>query len=639
LAVGEDVVSVSDAGATVPDDRAFERMLAERGVSIRSLRPASDGTLGASARTLLAEEVAPHRPDDVVRAQETLELGEVLGRGGMGEVRVAKQRSLRREVAVKTVLEEYSPTTRNALLKEAWAGGALEHPSVVPIHTLTEIGGAPAVVMKRIAGTSWLTLIEEPRGDARFSGDGALEAHLRVLVQVCHAVAFAHARGILHLDLKPENVMVGELGEVYVLDWGLAARTETGPAWLPLASTLQLPAGTPGYLAPELAGAQPERVGPATDVYLLGAVLHHVVTGEMRHPGSDLLKTLVRAYNDGPPAYDAKVPRGLVPILQRALQREPSDRFPSADAMREAIEGFLRHRPAEHFMERAEDVLGQLADRLEKGRKGDAEIEPLLAECEVALAEVRREWAEHPRLADAEDALVARRARHAIVEQRLEAARALVAELRSPPEELRHALAALEAQLGERTRYERGLEQLAREVDLSLGSSERQRLVRVLGGLWTLCSILMGILNRAGVVEIGYRALLIECGFLIVVLPPFAWLERERYLANRANRRLWGGLAFLAVAVETLFGAMALAGIPAEYAVAMTPVIYAFGFASLGMALDRRIAIGAIPMIAAAVVAGAAPAYSYDIVGLGGGLASFLVVRAWTTTPKTAPTQ
>lgn len=621
---------MSEAITMVDDFASFRTLLAGHGVAVESLRARDDGTLGASSPTLLAERPGA-RPTDATTAVEALELGALLGRGGMGEVHLAKQRSLRREVAVKTVLDAGSADAQTALLKEAWAGGALEHPSVVPVHTLTRIDGAAAVVMKRIAGASWASVLAHPDAHPRFSGEGALEAHLRVFVQVCHAIAFAHERGILHLDLKPENVMVGDLGEVYVLDWGLAAATEKGPAWLPRARAMSLPAGTPGYMAPELAGAFHDQVGTATDVYLLGSLLHHVVTGSYRHHGDNLLATLLRAYLDDPPPYGPEVPRGLAEILTRAMQREASDRWPSADAMREAVEAFLRHRPAEHFMARAEATLAELEARLGKPAKGDeaAEIEPLLAECEVALAEVRREWAEHPGLAAAEDALVARRALHAIVEERLEAARALVRELKTPPESLARALADLERRVSERERYEQGLEQIERELDFSLGTGERRRIFGVFGALWALVSIGLGAMHRSHTMSFGYHALLIECGLLVAVLVPFAWLRRAQYLANRANRRLWGGLTFVAFAVETFFGAAWLAHVRVEVAVAITPILYAFGFATLGMAIDRRILSGVPPLLAAAALAALLPDYAFDVVGLGGGLAAFMVLQAW----------
>ncbi len=607
---------------------SFQTLLASRGVEVSSLRAREDGTLGASSPTLLAEGEKAD-PSAVVLASEELAPGALLGRGGMGEVRLAVQRSLRREVAVKTVLERHDALSQAALLKEAWAGGALEHPSVVPIHTLARLDGEAAVVMKRVAGVSWAEILAMPDAHPRFCGPGALEAHLRVFVHVCHAIDFAHERGILHLDLKPENVMIGDLGEVYVLDWGLAASTEGGPAWLPPGKEMSLPAGTPGYMAPELAAAIHDRVGARTDVYLLGALLHHVVTGRMRHEGDNLFHTLFRAYTDDPPAYGPEVPRSLAAILTRAMQRENDARFESARALREAVEAFLQHREAEHFLERAEQTLAKIDGRLAEHVKGDAEAESLLAEAEVALFQVRKSWSSHPRLREVEQGLVERRIAHAVAEGRLEAARELAREIEPLPAVVAAQIRGLEERLAARALYERGLEEMERELDFSFGTAARRGLFGVLGLLWAVFSIALGLVHRSGVMAFGYRELFVESILLALVLGPFAWLARARYLANRANRRLWGGISFLALAVELFFASCAIAGIGVEQAIAMTPVIYAFGFATLGIALDRRLLLGAPPLLLSAFAAAAVPRYSLDLVGVGGGVAVALVLWAW----------
>jgi len=180
-----------------------------------------------------------------------------------------------------------------------------------------------------------------------------------------------------------------------------------------------------------------------------------------------------------------------------------------------------------------------------------------------------------------------------------------------------------------RQRYERGLEEMERELDFSFGTAARRGLFGVLGLLWAVFSILLGLVHRSGVMPFGYRELFVESVLLALVLGPFAWLARGRYLANRANRRLWGGLSFLALAVELFFASCALAGIGVEEAIAMTPVIYAFGFATLGIALDRRLLLGAPPLLLSAFAAAAVPRYSLDLVGVGGGVAVALVLWAW----------
>ncbi len=153
----------------------------------------------------------------------------VLGQGGMGVVKLARQVSLGRPVALKTLKAQGSVTDAEALLAEAWLAGSLEHPGILPIYAVSlGADGGPLVVMKRIEGVTWTALL---RGEAELDlyarGRSRLEAHLRVAMSLCDAVHFAHSRGVVHRDLKPDNVMLGRFGEVYLVDW--ASRRAPGP--------------------------------------------------------------------------------------------------------------------------------------------------------------------------------------------------------------------------------------------------------------------------------------------------------------------------------------------------------------------------------------------------------------------------
>jgi len=608
---------------------ALTTLWQRRGIDPEQLRTRADGSIAAAELRLgtsetLAVEVAAAVDDGLEVSTEALAMGALLGRGGMGEVRVAQQASLRREVAVKTVLDVQNARARAALLKEAWVGSALEHPNVVPIHTLARTDRGLAVVMKRIEGTSWANVLRG-EGPERFRGVGALDAHLRVFLEVCRAIAFAHQQGVLHLDLKPDNVMIGDFGEVYVVDWGLASGTASGPAWLVPASAIRAPAGTPAYMAPELASADAAQIGERTDVYLLGALLHELVAGAPPHGGSTLLAILGNAYASAPAIYDADVPRELAAILHRAMAPRAEQRFDGADALREALEAFLRHRGAEHFAARADETLADLDARLQSSA-ASAELDAQLAECDAAITQVRREWPEHPRLAELGDALLERRARHAILEQRLEAAEAFTARMSAPPAALTERVSALRSTLAARDQHERSLETLGRELDLTLGSHERRRLWATLGAMWGVASVALGWLDRSGVMSLDYRALLIEGGLLVATLVPFGWAHRHTFFQNRANRRLYGGLIFTALAVELLWVVGILLDVPTRSAVAVTPLFYAYAFATLALVLDRRFLRGAAALALAAALSAIWPAWAPDLVGIAGTAAVWLTV-------------
>src|SRR5262249_53205231 len=154
---------------------------------------------------------------------------------------------------------------------------------------------------------------------------------------------FAHSRGVIHRDIKPENIMVGGFGEVYLLDWGIAATVGDGHS-----HTL---VGTPAYLAPEMVLGEP--LTAQTDVYLLGATLHEILTGRTRHAGSTVMEVLHLAAQSTPFQYDASIPDELARLCNRATARAPKDRPASAAELREALVDYLRHATARALGEAA----------------------------------------------------------------------------------------------------------------------------------------------------------------------------------------------------------------------------------------------------------------------------------------------
>ena len=206
-------------------------------------------------------------------------LGEI-GRGGMGTIYLAEDRVLGRRVALKVVSTGASdPAAAARMLREARVIARLEHPGIVPVHDAGTLpDGRMFYAMKRVDGRRL--------DEVALDGGAPLPDRLRVFQKVCEAVAFAHAHGVIHRDLKPENVMVGPFGEVLVMDWGVAKVLEEAaepPAGAPSAGSATATSegtvlGTPAYMAPEQAAGQADRVGPAADVYALGALLHFLLT-------------------------------------------------------------------------------------------------------------------------------------------------------------------------------------------------------------------------------------------------------------------------------------------------------------------------------------------------------------------------
>ena len=286
-----------------------------------------------------------------------------LGRGGMATVYLVEDTALGREAALK-VLTDPDPGGRMAarLVAEARLLAGLEHPNLAPVHDVGTLpDGRVFYVMKYVRGA---------RLDAWIASVTDRPAALRLFVKVCDAVAFAHAHGVVHRDLKPQNIMVGEFGEALVMDWGVAKRIST-----PDAPTLRLdPAapeegnaagtepdagraagaeaaggtregtilGTPAWMAPEQARGDLEQVGPRTDVYALGAILYDVLSG--RAPFSGPADAVLRQVQEDEPAdlrrQDPTIPRPLAAIVRRAMAKDPASRYASASDLSADV---LRH--------------------------------------------------------------------------------------------------------------------------------------------------------------------------------------------------------------------------------------------------------------------------------------------------------
>jgi eukaryotic-like serine/threonine-protein kinase len=301
-------------------------------------------------------------------------------RGGLGEVYVARDEELGREVALKEIQERYagSSDSRSRFVLEAEVTGGLEHPGIVPVYGLGQYAdGRPFYAMRFIRGDSLKDVIERfHRAETGPRDPGARNLELRQLlgrfVDVCHAIAYAHHRGVLHRDLKPGNIMLGQYGETLVVDWGLAktlGRAESaavnlaaaegplltssmsGSAPTQMGSTL----GTPGYMSPEQASGRLDLLGPASDVYSLGATLYCLLTG--RAPFTDasdmgeLLRRVERGEFPRPRQAKPDVPLPLEAICLKAMAMRPEDRYGGARLLAADIEHWMADEPTSAWAE------------------------------------------------------------------------------------------------------------------------------------------------------------------------------------------------------------------------------------------------------------------------------------------------
>ncbi len=619
-------------------------LYASRGIDVDGLSPRADGTLVAPERLLTIDSAtlaavsgaASAAPGTgVAPTAEPLRLLGEIGRGGMGEVHLAEQRVLRRQVAVKRGFE--TPSALEALLKEAWVGASLEHPGVVPVHVLASLEGRPAVVMKRIEGQAWSRFLRDPSLLPARAQTDPFAWHARILAQVCHAVARAHEAGVLHLDLKPDNVMIGSFGEVYVLDWGLAAGWgASAPAWLGRAEDVRAVAGTPEYMAPELAIGAGDRLSPRTDVYLLGAMLHEIVTGEPPHVAAHVLAKLYRASRSEPSTYGDAVPAELVGILHRALHKEPVERFESTDAFREALEAFLVHRAADDLVREARSQLTGLIAEVAKRAPDEGEIWHAFGASRFALREARESRADHPDLSALDAELHRTMARWAIGERRIDLARAHLEALVPRDASLEAELAAIRADQTALAERVRALEAIALSEDLAIGSVLRERIAIGLGFLFLAINLGMAIARDRGVTW-GYPEFVLVNAATFCVLAPYGVWKRREIFRNRANVVFFAVCIATWVVVQGYWAAGARLGVTPEQAVTMTPVFYLLAFGTMTVLVSVRFWVSAVLQIPTILAAARWPDHAYEIIGVGGGASAALVGVTWRPTgPATA---
>ena len=423
--------------------------------------PRSSPTFAWPGGTLDAEDdstssmVAPDAPQGALIAERYRDLGP-LGIGGMGEVRRVWDTRLARSTAMKIIRVEKRDQARavERFVREAHTTGRLQHPGVVPVHDMGQLSdGRWWFTMKEIVGRTY----EEALGELHAQttpeswpdprpGGPSFRRLVDALLRACQTMAYAHAEGFVHRDLKPDNLMLGRFGEVLVLDWGLGKMVDavndepqrpsddplsTADAALRASATLDGGVlGSPPYMAPEQARGQVDGLGPAMDVYALGAVLYHLLAGVPPYRGRSP-RDIVEQVRAGPPLPVARTARfrcpepdpELVIVCERAMARQPGQRFSHAGELARALEdwldgtrrqeearaivaaadgslrdiqrqresaGQLRREAEQLLVQTAEDAAGEAAwrdawEREERADALDSEIGQAEAEYEVAL--------------------------------------------------------------------------------------------------------------------------------------------------------------------------------------------------------------------------------------------------------------
>jgi serine/threonine protein kinase len=300
----------------------------------------SDATLAHLCRVADSPELAATR----------YEIIEKIGQGGMGTVFLARDRELDRPVALKVLnTAPQADEARGRIVREARILARLEHPSIVPVHDAGFLpDGRFFYAMKLVRGK---------RLDEQLKRPNVVPERLGLFQRICDAVAFAHSHGVLHRDLKPQNIMLGPFGEVLVLDWGVAKELGRTPPIPAMQGTTESEpgqtrdgsvVGTPGYMAPEQARGEVAGLDQRADVYGLGAVLHFLLTGRqpVHEPDRSGVPVLVP-----PRRFDRAIPRPLDAVCRKALAARREDRYDTAAQLGDEIADFLAGRRVRAYPE------------------------------------------------------------------------------------------------------------------------------------------------------------------------------------------------------------------------------------------------------------------------------------------------
>jgi len=345
-----------------PDDPLGPTLLASDAPAASAASdPSSDPALAATMNSPSAgldgavevAQLSEEQPGHYERKEE-------LGRGGMGRVILAFDAHLGREVAMKELLSQPGKASNPGVsvgvvtrfLREARVTGQLEHPGIVPVHELgRRADGTLYYTMKRIRGRAFTSALADAK---------TVEQRLELLLHfrlVCEAMAYAHSRGVVHRDLKPDNIMVGEFGETLIVDWGLAkVRGEDDPRGRDISRQVQLSEadgaastldgfaiGTPAYMSPEQARGDLHQIDERSDVWGLGAMLFELLTGRPPHTGTKAVEVLQKVLDERPPRVldiEPEAPPELAAVADRALLRDPSSRYPGAEELAAEIRAF-----------------------------------------------------------------------------------------------------------------------------------------------------------------------------------------------------------------------------------------------------------------------------------------------------------
>lgn len=569
----------------------------------------------------------------------------LIGAGAFGAVYEAFDRERQATVALKT-LHRLDAVALSALKHEFRALAGVRHPNIVRLYELLSDGGGWFLTMELVDGCDFRAYVRGgPNGDVPTviapdangeiglaeTVDAALalpverptEARLRsAMKQLAEGLAALHERGILHRDLKPSNVLVSREGRVVIVDFGLVVEAPRGKD-----AFIGPIAGTPAYMAPEMLLGAGDKLSPRTDVYLLGAIFYEICAGQPPHEGATV-EAMFSSVLLSQPRFPPNFPVEARGICQRALSRDPADRYESAGALRAAIEGYLRHRGSRRLAWEAKRSLTRLLHAIEHEPPGEDRtlaVFNLLGECRFGYRAALSAWPENEAARrDLDRALIA------VIEHELAggdptAAATLLREVAAPPPDL---AARVEAASRARAEQDERLRRLELDHDPRVGTRTRTLLGGIYGVSWTLLPLYGWWRVGSGMAPSHEVMMAISAVLLLLGLLLFAW-ARETLTKTRFNRRIAGTLG-LQLGWQILLAAGAsLAGVSPLHGLVLLVLSWSLSMSLLAVWVERWFAVPAATSALAFLVSAARPNLVYAAITAQNIVFTTVLLRFW----------